>query len=160
MAQRKTGRMTKADGETKRLRARELFMETTLTFAEIGDAVGVGADTVGEWARKQLWKQAKAANTITREKNISMMLVQMNNLLEAINIRPKEQRYATASEADSITKMSNVIKQLSGRTSLPDFYNVQTEFIKYLHTANANLAKQVVDYSKEFLQTKTRELDA
>jgi hypothetical protein len=36
---------------------------------------------------------------------------------------------------------------------------VQTEFLKYLHTANDALAKQVADYSKEFLQSKARELD-
>ncbi len=63
---------------------------------------------------------------------------------------------ATLSGTETLT---NNIRALSSRTSLPDFFNVQTEFLKYLHTTNDKLAKQVADYSKEFLQTKARELD-
>jgi uncharacterized protein YjcR len=153
------GRPPKADSERKRNQAYELYMSTYMTHAEIAEAVGVGIDTVSNWCSKGQWKQAKAANSITREKNVSMMLVQLNNLLENINTRPQANRYATPAEADSITKMSQVIDKLSGRTSLPDYFNVQTEFIKFLHSANAALAQQVVDYSKEFLQLKTRELE-
>jgi hypothetical protein len=86
------------------------------------------------------------------------MLVQINNLLTEINTREKQ--YPTSSEADTIAKMTKNIRELSGRTSLPDYYNVQEEFLKYLLGVKPELAKQLVGYSKEFLQTKAQQLDA
>ena len=150
-------RMKKGQSEEVRQRGYDLFMNTAMSLVEIAESIGVGKDTVGDWCARYKWKQSKAANSITRERNVSMMLVQINTLLEEINERDK--KYPTASEADTITKLTNNIRALSSRTSLPDFFNVQTEFLKYLHTTNDKLAKQVADYSKEFLQTKARELD-
>ena len=150
-------RLKKADSEALRQRGLELYMNTNMTLGEIAESLDVGADTVGGWCTRYKWKQTKAANSITRERNVSMMLVQINTLLEEINQR--EKKYPTAAEADTITKLTNNIRALSSRTSLPDFFNVQTEFLKYLHSANDKLAKQVADYSKEFLQAKARELD-
>ena len=150
-------RMKKGESEAVRQRGYDLYMNTHMTLREIADSIGVGYDTVGDWCARYKWKQSKAANSITREKNVSMMLVQINTLLNEINERDK--KYPTAAEADTITKLTNNIRALSNRTSLPDFFNVQTEFLKYLHTANDKIAKQVADYSKEFLQTKARELD-
>jgi transposase len=149
--------MTKGESEAVRQRGYDLYMNTTMTLRDIADSIGVGYDTVGDWCARYKWKQSKAANSITREKNVSMMLVQINTLLTEVNERDK--KYPTAAEADTITKLTNNIRALSSRTSLPDFFNVQTEFLKYLHTANDALAKQVADYSKEFLQSKARELD-
>ena len=149
--------MTKGESEAVRQRGYDLYMNTTMTLRDIADSIGVGYDTVGDWCARYKWKQSKAANSITREKNVSMMLVQINTLLTEVNERDK--KYPTAAEADTITKLTNNIRALSSRTSLPDFFNVQTEFLKYLHTANDALAKQLADYSKEFLQSKARELD-
>lgn len=150
-------RRSKGDSEALRNRAYELFMNTGSSLGEIAEAVGVGKDTIGDWCRRWKWKETKAANSITREKNVSMMLVQINNLLESINSR--DNKWPTSGESDTITKMSNTIRQLSGRTSLPDYFNVQTEFLKYLHSVNPKLAGDVADFSKEFLQGKARELD-
>lgn len=151
-------RRTKGESETLRNRAYELYMNSGMTYQEIAETIGVGKDTVGDWAKRFKWKETKAANQITRERNISMMLVQINNLLTEINTREKQ--YPTSSEADTIAKMTKNIRELSGRTSLPDYYNVQEELLKYLLGVKPELAKQLVGYSKEFLQTKAQQLDA
>lgn len=151
-------RMKKGQSEVVRQRGYDLYMNTTMTLGDIALSIGVGKDTVGDWCTRYKWKQSKAANSITREKNISMMLVQMNTLLTEINERDK--KYPTSAESDTITKLTKTIASLSNRTSLPDFFNVQTEFLKYLNAADDRLAKQVADFSKEFLQSKARELDA
>jgi transposase len=158
MAKKKTGRMTTTESETLRNRAYELYMNTNSNMGDIAEAVGVGKDTVSEWSKRYQWKLKKAANNITREKNVSMMLVQINNLLEDINTRAN--KWPTAPEADTITKMTNNIRALTGRTSLPDYFNVQTEFLKFIYTMKPSLAKELADYNKEFLQSKARELDA
>jgi transposase len=156
---RKTnGRLKTTEAEAKRAQAYELFMNTSTTLGEIGKIVGVQLRTVSEWATRYQWREAKAANSITREKNVNMMLLQINNLLEDINKR--DNKWPTAPEADTITKITKNIRSLSGRTALPDYYNVQTEFLKFLHHLRPALAKEVADVSREFLQTKARELDA
>lgn len=154
------GRKKKSERTQLIAKAHEIYNSSNLGYAEIAELVGVSRDTVGDWAREFGWKEAKAAQSLTREKNIKNWLHQIDNLNNVINGRPLEQRYATPSEADTFTKMTNNIAKLSGRTSLPDFFNVQTEFLKFLHNANPALAKQVADYNREFLQAKTRELDA
>lgn len=150
-------RKTKGESEALRNRAYELYMSCNMTYADIAHAIGVGKDTISEWAGRFKWKESKAANSITREKNVSMLLVQINNQLTEINER-KGKKFPTAQEQASIMWASKTIELLSNKTSLPDYFNVQSEFIKYLHTVNPALAKQVVDYNKEFLQVKTREL--
>jgi transposase len=152
-------RLKKTDSEALRNRAYELYMNTGMSYSEIAAAVGVGKDTVGDWAKRYNWQQSKAANSMTKEKNISMLLVHMNNLLEEINKREKGKQYATPAESDQILKWTKTIDQLSGRTSLPDYFNVITEFLKYLNGTNPESAKNIADLSKEFLQIKTRELE-
>jgi transposase len=150
-------RRNKAESEQLRTKAYELYMNANMTYSEIAEAVGVGKDTISDWAGRFKWKETKAANSITREKNVARMLVQIQNLLDAIDSR--DQKYPTPAEADTISKMTKNISELSGRTSLPDYFNVQTEFLKYLHITKPDLAKQVVSYSKDFLQGKVKELD-
>jgi len=151
-------RKTKGESEALRNRAYELYMSCNMTYADIAHAIGVGKDTISDWGGRFKWKESKAANSITREKNVSMLLLQINTQLVAISERPKGKNFPTTQEQASIMWASKTIELLSNKTSLPDYFNVQSEFIKYLHTANPTLAKQVVDYNKEFLQVKTREL--
>lgn len=150
-------RRKKGESEAMRNRAYELYMNTFMTYSEIADAIGVGKDTISDWSHRFKWKETKAANSMTKEKNVSMMLVQMNNILQDINTRDK--KFPTPSESDQILKLSQTIDKLSGKTSLPDFFNVMTEFMKYLHNAKPDIAKNIADISKEFLHTKTKELE-
>ncbi len=152
-------RLKKGDSEALRNRAYELYMNTGASYSEIAQSVGVGNDTISDWAKRYNWKQSKAANSMTKEKNISMLLVHMNNLLVEINSREKGKQYATSAESDQILKWTKTIDQLSGRTSLPDYFNVMSEFFKYLNSIKPDIAKALADISKEFLQLKTRELE-
>lgn len=150
-------RKTKAQSEALRNRGYELYMNSSITFSEIAVLIGVGKDTVSDWAARYRWKETKAANSITREKNIANMLVQINNLNE--NVAGRDQKWMTPQEADMVAKITKSIREMSSRTALPELYNALTEFMKFLHSVDANAAKLIADYSREFLQSKTRELE-
>lgn len=150
-------RRNKAQSEALRSKGYDLYMNTSSTFSEIAGLIGVGKDTVSDWAARFKWKETKGANSITREKNIAMMLVQINNLLE--NANKRTENWLTSKEADQIAKISKVIRELSNRTSLPDLYNAVSEFLKFLHAVDPNAAKLIADYAREFLQNKTRDLE-
>jgi transposase len=142
--------------EEKRAQAYEVYMTTDKTQKEIAQICEVGVDTIGEWVNKKGWRQEKAARSVTKEKVISNNLVQILNLQEAINKR--ENKWPTAAEADTITKLTNTIDTLSGKISLPNYISMFDQFLKFLHKSNMQLAKDVADYTLEFVQTKAREL--
>lgn len=149
---------TKGTLDRKKAMAFDMFMSTDENLKSISEIIGVTYDTLSRWHNKDKWKEQKAANSITREKNVQMMLVQVNNLLNEVNEREKQ--YPTASEADTITKMTKNIRDMSGRISLPDYFNVLNEFLKSLHLSKPELAKHIALSVRAFLQQKTRELDA
>ena len=146
---------TKVSLEDKRNQAYDLFMTTNKTQKEIAKIVDVGADTLGRWVGGG-WKEEKAARSVTKDKVISNNLVQILNLQESINTRPN--KWPTPGEADTITKLTNTIDTLSGKVSLPNYIHTFDEFLKFLHKVNSGLAKEVADYTLEFVQSKAREL--
>lgn len=151
---RKTG--PKISLEEKRSQAYDLYMTTDKLQKEIASIVGVGADTLGEWIRTKGWKNEKAARTITKDRVIANNLAQILNLQEDINKRA--QKWPTAAESQTITMLSNVIDQLSGKVSLPTYIHVFDQFLKFLHKVNPAAAKSIADHTLEFVQSKAREL--
>lgn len=151
---------TKGTLVKKKAMAFDMFMSTDESLKTIGEITGTNYDTLSRWHNTGKWKEQKAANSITREKNIQMMLVQVNNLLNNINSRPDNEQYPTPGEADTITKMTKNIRDMSGRISLPDYFNVLNEFLKSLAVSKPDQAKNIALSVKAFLQQKTRELDA
>lgn len=146
----------KASLEEKRNQAYELYMTTSKSQKELAEIVGTTADTLGEWVRKFGWKEEKSARGVTKEKVIRNNLVQILNLQEDINKR--DNKWPTSAEADTITKLTNTIDTLSGSISLPNYITVFDQFLKNLMKQNPKLAKEVSDYTLEFIQNKAREL--
>lgn len=142
--------------EDKRLQAYDLYMTTAKNQKEIAGIVGISIDTMSDWVRKKGWREEKAARSVTKEKVISNNLVQILNLQEAINTRPN--KWPTPAESQTITMLTQVIDTLSGKMNLPNYITVFDQFLKYLHKSNSTLAKQVADYTLEFVQSKAREL--
>lgn len=148
MAQRKKKEEDKAYG---------LYMTTDMGLKEISEIVGVSYDTAARWASDGKWKEQKSANSLTKEKIIKNTLVHISNLQEEINGRDK--KFPDSKEQDIMVKASQLIKSLSARTSLPDYFNVLNEFLKTLGGDDVELAKKIAPKVKGFLQHKTRELD-
>lgn len=158
MAKKTTSTGGKGKLAKKRAMAFDLYFGTDQTLKEISDIVQVNYDTLCKWAKADKWKEQKAANSITREKIIQNQLVHISNLQDEINSRDK--KYPTPAEQDSILKATKIIRDLSNRTSLPDYFNVLNEFLKSLALNDPTKAKAITAEVRGFLQTKTSELDA
>jgi transcriptional regulator with XRE-family HTH domain len=141
----------------KQVLAHDLFMRTTKTQKEIAELVGVGPDTISDWAKKGKWKELKAANSVTRAQVINNTLLQLKELQDAIGERT-EKKYPTSSESDTMIKLGNLIRALDKSLSLPDYISVVEEFLKHLNESNQPLAKQVAPYINEFAQNKARQI--
>ena len=74
----------KKELDNKKELARILYMNGE-TQQVIADNVGVSRITVNKWAKEALWKEQRAAKTITRPELINKMLLNIDILLEKAN---------------------------------------------------------------------------
>lgn len=142
--------------EQRRNHAYDVYMTTAKSHKDIAALVGVSVDSLGRWINEKGWRQEKAARSVTKEKVIGNLLTQIKNLQDNINSR--DQKWPTAGEADTITKLSNTIDTLSGKLSLPLYIESLSEFLKFLHEAKPVLSKEVADYVNAFVQSKAKQL--
>lgn len=138
--------------------AREYFLTTDKTQAEIADLVGVHEKTLREWKVKEGWEMQKAATNITPRKTIAGFLMQLETLRLDIEKREDGKRYPDSKESDIIMKISKSIKMLQKSLTLTDYINAFEELAKFGLNVDANLTKQFVDIMHEFIQVKTKEM--
>lgn len=134
-----------------------LYMNTDLTQAQIAQRVGINQKTMSEWVRKGDWAVQKAANNVTRKKVIVGYLMQLQKLREVIDARP-EHPYPTASEADTITKITKAIKSLERGLTLSDYITALEELTKFGMKINDKAMREAMPILKEFIQVKAKEL--
>jgi transcriptional regulator with XRE-family HTH domain len=131
-------------------------MRSDKTQKEIAQLVGVGNDTISDWAKKGKWKDLKAANSVTRAQVINNTLLQLKELQDEIGTRDK--KYPTPKESDTMIKLSNLIRDLDKGLSLPDYITFTEEFLKFLYAVNAELAKLVSEHVMDFVQDKAAKI--
>lgn len=148
---------SKTDSKTV---AHDLFMRTDKSQKEIAQIVGVGADTVSDWARAGRWKELKAANSVTRNQVIANTLMQIKELQSEINLRDAGKRYPTPKESDTMIKLANLIRDLDKSLSLADYISIIEELLKFLHDVKPELAKALGPFTLEFAQIKARQINA
>lgn len=125
--------------------ALSLFIKDNLTQAEIAEKVGVSRQTVNRWASAEKWEERRVGVTMTREQQIGNLYKQIAEINRVIASRPEGQRFATAAEADSITKLTTAIKKLETDAGIADIISVGIKFINWLRPYD-------LDKSKEFLK--------
>jgi transcriptional regulator with XRE-family HTH domain len=146
---------SKAD---QRKLARELYLSTDLTQAQIAERVGINPRTVGLWANAEEWELQKAATNVTPRKTIAGYYMQLENLRKEIDKREEGQRYPNSKESDIIMKISKSIKMLQKSLTLTDYINAFEELTKFGLNIDHDLTKQFVIIMNEFVQTKAKEV--
>jgi transcriptional regulator with XRE-family HTH domain len=131
--------------EQKKEWALSLFVKDNLTQAEIAEKVSVSRQTINRWAKAEKWEERRVGVTMTREQQISNLYKQIAEINRVISARPEGQRFASAAEADSITKLTTAIKKLETEAGLSDIISVGIKFINWLRPYD-------LDKSKEFLK--------
>jgi hypothetical protein len=136
----------------ERARAEELFVNTDLSQGRIAEIVGITGKTMSEWvnANDGKLKQLRAANGIKKSSIVSMLLMQMHNLLEVINDREEAERFPTSTEADTIAKISGQIERLEKKNNLAGYIQVMDEFMDFLNRHDPGLVKSIAPYLLDF----------
>nr|DAV78493.1 MAG TPA: putative transcription regulator [Caudoviricetes sp.] len=122
-----------------------LFLKDNLTQQEIAEKVGVARQTVSRWAKEEKWEEHKVGITLTREEQIANLHRQVAEINKVIAAREDGKRFANASEADTINKLSAAIKKLETDVGISDIISVGMKFINWLRPYD-------LDRSKEYLK--------
>lgn len=101
----------------KREWAQLLYTKEHISQKEIAERVGVSQQTMSRWVTKFKWDELKASITITREEQLKNLYRQLSEMNKAISER-EGNKYPTAAEADTITKLASAIDKLESETGL------------------------------------------
>ena len=118
-----------------------LYLKENLTQVEIAEKVGVSRCTLNKWVKSEKWEERKAGITLTREEQIKNLYRQVAEINDVISGREKGKRFATTSEADTLSKLSGAIKKMETEIGIADIISTGTRFIEFLRTIDLDKAK-------------------
>lgn len=141
--------------EQKREWAQLLYTKENLTQKEIAERVGISVQTMSKWVTKFKWDELKVSLTITREEQLKNLYRQLSEMNKAISERDGN-KYPTAAEADTITKLANAIDKLETETGLNEILSTFKEFLNWLRKFNLEEAQRLVPIFDDFVKTKLK----
>ncbi|HLO59049.1 MAG TPA: hypothetical protein VK179_09925 [Bacteroidales bacterium] len=145
---------TKQELEAAREIAFMLYM-SSVTSKEIADRVGVSEQSVSKWVNDGLWKEKRAAKTITRQELINKTLNQINDLLS-----DKDAMTQDSGVADKLSKLVAIIEKLDKKNSPVQVMDVFIDFVQWLQKQSitdklvtVDLIKQINRYQDSYITT-------
>lgn len=129
-----------------------LYMNEGLTQQEVAEKVGASRQTVSKWVKAEKWDERKVGLTLTREYQVESLYRQVAALNDVISKRPKEERFATPTEADTLAKLSNSIKKMEVEVGIADIISVARRFVKYVRAIDLDQAKKITGLFDSFIK--------
>lgn len=129
-----------------------LYVKENLTQKEIAEKVGSSRQSVNKWISEGKWEELKAGLTLTKEEQIKNLYRQVGELNRAILEREDGQRFASASEADTIGKLSAAIRKMESDTGIADMISVGIKFLEWMRKADSDRAREFAEYWDMFIK--------
>jgi predicted transcriptional regulator len=138
---------TRKELESAREIAFMLYM-SSVSGKEIADRVGVSAQSLTKWVADGLWKEKRAAKTITRVELMNKILNQISDLLDT--------KDETSGTADKLSKLMAVVERLDKKNSPIQYMEVFIDFVTWIQ--NQSITDKLV--TADFIKTINRYQDA
>ena len=139
----------------KREWANLLYTKEYISQKEFAERVGVSQQTMSRWVTKFKWDELKVSITITREEQLKNLYRQLSEMNKAISER-EGNKYPTAAEADTITKLASAIDKLESETGLNEILSTFKGFLNWLRKFNLEEAQRLVPLFDDFVKTKLK----
>lgn len=133
--------------------AKLLYLRESLTQKEIAEKVGITEKTISLWIKKGNWSQLKTSFIITKEEELRRIYIQINELNNFIESREEGKRYASAKEADTISKLATSARSMETDASLSDVMAVFKRFLNWMRNIDLDKAKEFIEYQDAFIKT-------
>jgi transposase len=134
--------------------AQLLYLREGLEVPAIAAQVEVNIKTVYAWAKKGSWEKLRLAQHMGKDNQLERVQSQLSELNAYIALKPEGQRYPSASEADTIKKLTSACRDLETKLGLRELVDVSVELIPFIKLINADDAKAMKAYLDRFIQHK------
>jgi transposase len=134
--------------------AQLLYLREGLEVPAIAERVGCNIKTVYNWANKGAWEKLRLAAHMGKDTSLERLQMQLSELNAFIQLKPEGQRYPSASEADTIKKLTSACRDLETKLGLRELIDVSVELIPFIKLINADDANTVKAYLDRFIQHK------
>lgn len=140
----------------ERKQARDLFVNSGLSFKDISLIVKVAPRHISKWANEDEWETQKQAANITVEKLIANWYGILKRLDD--EIVTKQDGLPTPAQTDQLSKIADAIWKLSKKSNLSMYHLVLKEFLEELQVTDADDAKKFAPLMLDFLKRKAQHL--
>lgn len=131
----------------KRTQARNLYLQSNLTQAEIARIVGLSQKTICQYINRHKWKEVKE----NAQQMPAIFIEQMNCELKAINdaiaARSEGNRFPTMAEAEVRRKILYSMASIKERQSVASHMEVIIDFIAIVANQNTEHARIISEYA-------------
>jgi len=136
--------------------AKLLFLRENISQKEIAAKVQVTEKTIGNWIKKEDWDRLKASVIITKEEELKRIYMQINEINSSIESRAEGKRFADNREADILSKLSAIAKNLETNVSLSETIEVFKRFLNWLRPVDLEKAKEFINYQDNYIKSILR----
>ncbi len=142
--------MTRAE---KKEYAKLLFLKEAITQKEIAKRVQITEKTLSKWVTSEHWARMKSSLVITKEEELRRIYIQINELNNAIETREEGKKFASAKEADTLSKLAATARAMETDASLSDTIEVFKRFLNWMREHDLEKAQEIVEYQDLFIKS-------
>lgn len=142
------------DNKQKRELAKTLYLNSSLTQAEIAEKVGASRISIVRWAKE--WEGLKLTFMQTRDARIQSTLQQLDELDRFIAGREEGKRFPTAKEADTRRKLTADLEALEQDASIREVVNVARGILDFIREKDVEKAKELSDYIDAYIKERMK----
>jgi transcriptional regulator with XRE-family HTH domain len=154
-AQNRRAMSTKKEMQDRRELAKMLFIHEQLSQKEISSRVSVSEVTISKWAKADSWESHRVSITITKEEQLKNLYRQLSEMNRAISER-EGKKYATASEADAISKLAGAIEKMETDVGIADIVSVAKKFLSWMRKFDLVKAQEITPIFDAFIKDNLR----
>ncbi len=135
--------------------AKTLFLsEPNISQKELAERVGVSAQTVCTWFKKEKWEDLKTSLLVSKDKELARLYKQLKQLNDFAESKEEGQQFLSSKEADTLTKVTSAIRTLETEMNIADKMQVGREFLAFARqTAGFNDSKLIGKIFNLYIQT-------
>lgn len=126
--------------------AQQLYISNPgMTQKEVAERAGVSNATIGRWFSEGRWEQLRTGIVATKTEQLSRLYNHLKEFNNSIDARPADCRIMSPRDVDTLTKLTNAIRNLETETNIADRIEVGKEFLAYVRrvVTNAEQVKQI-----------------
>ncbi|MCD6010647.1 MAG: helix-turn-helix protein [Flavipsychrobacter sp.] len=144
----------------KKQQARNLYLQSDLTQAQIADIIGVSQKTVSQYVNENKWQLLKDRAKQMPALFLEQMIGELEDINQVIASRPKGERHPTLQEAEVRRKIMYSMASVKERQSVGTHIEAVINFLAHVAEENPEHARLIARYSDQYFTGKLETLNS